>query len=70
MRLPMAYICMYMYVHAHPAGAYRRTLTRRGPRKRILLNRPLVNSRKLTARISHLHTIEIRSAAAPLNLLF
>lgn len=39
-------------------------------RKRALLNRALVNSRKLTARSSHLHTIEISSPymAGPLIL--
>lgn len=44
------------------------TFTRMRARKRTLLNRALVNSRKLTARISHLHTIEIRSAAAALSI--
>lgn len=77
MRLPIAYtyVCMHvcMYVCACTRASSRCISShshRRCSRKRILLNRPLVNSRKLTARISHLHTIEIRSAAAPLNLLF
>lgn len=46
------------------------TFARERARKRALLNRALVNSRKLTARSSHLHTIEISSPymAGPLIL--
>lgn len=41
-------------------------------RERTLLNRAVVNRRKLTARTSHLHTIEIRApyTAAPLSLFY
>jgi len=59
-----------VHVYARIQQVHPVALSRGCARKRTLLNRALVNSRKLTARISHLHTIEIRSAVVPLNLLF